>query len=281
MEAGYAVTVSGWSLYVLLWQFLVYSVLGVVIETIFCLVRGRHVESRLGLLYLPLQPMYGVGGVASTLLLDRFLPVPIVVFLGGVLICSVVEYVTGSLCDKAFGTLSWDYRSKPLHLHGKVCVEYSCYWGLLAALTVYVFNPSVSHLVGRFDRTVGEAVLTAFLVLTLASAVLTAAAWSRVGRRLGALRDQPHGRVNVRASVAGRMIDLLAPDALVIKTFPRTRLAQELAALTGRPRPGAGWPCQQPRTLRSTNASTFEPTEVASRDFRGADDMIVKVGGQR
>ena len=245
MEAGYAATVSGWSLYVLLWQFLVYSVLGVVIETIFCLVRQRHLESRLGLLYLPLQPMYGVAGVACTLLLDRFLAVPIIVFLGGMLICSVVEYLAGTLCDHAFGTLSWDYRSKPLHLHGKVCVEYSCYWGLLAALTVYVFNPLVSHLIGRVDRTVGEAMLTAFLVLTLASAVLTTAAWSRAGRRLGALRDQAEGRVTVRASVAGRMVDLLAPEVLVINTFPRTRLAHELAALTDRQRPGAGWPCPQ------------------------------------
>ena len=72
MEAIYAATVLGWSVYLLCWLFLVYSFLGVVIETVFCLVRERHLESRLGMLYLPLRPMYGVGGVASTLLLDRF-----------------------------------------------------------------------------------------------------------------------------------------------------------------------------------------------------------------
>ncbi len=60
--------------------FVIYSFLGVVVETIFCLVMEGVLESRLGLLYLPLRPMYGVGGVACMLLLHRFMSEPILVF---------------------------------------------------------------------------------------------------------------------------------------------------------------------------------------------------------
>lgn len=229
-----AVTVLGWPGYLLLWLFLVYGFLGLVVETVFCLVRGGVLESRLGLLYLPLRPMYGVGGVACTLLLDPHLH-PVAVFLAGMVICTAVEYLGGSICDRAFGTLSWDYRSKALHLHGKICLEYSCYWGLLAALVVYLFTPLIGEGVGRVDRTTGESVLSALLGLTLASMVLTAAAWRRAGRRVGVRRAPAVGRGPAgQAGLAGRMVDLLVPDQVLINTFPRTRLAQELAVLTGR-----------------------------------------------
>lgn len=243
MEAWYTATLLGWSVPLLLWQFVVYSFLGVVIETIFCLVREGILESRLGLLYLPLRPMYGVGGVASTLLLDRFHQQPIVVFLGGMLVCSVVEYTAGTICEKAFGTISWDYRGKLLHLHGRICLQYSCYWGLLAGLAVYVFNPWISRSVSRLDPETGESVLAVLIALAIASAVLTVAAWSRTRQRLGVLRARAEGRaVAIRATVVGRLIDGLAPDLLMINTFPRTPLAQELMTLTGQQRSWIRWP---------------------------------------
>lgn len=243
MATCYSATLLGWSVYLLLWLFVVYCFLGVIVETIFCLVREGILESRLGVLYLPLRPMYGIGGVAITLLLDRFDRQPVVVFLGGTLICSVVEYTAGSICDKLFGTMSWDYRDRLLHLHGKICLQYSCYWGLLAGVTLYVLNPLISSTVGGLEPRIGEAVLTVVISLALASALLTVAAWVRTRNRLAVLEAQAEGRAaTVRDTVVGRAIDRLAPDRLMINTFPRTRLAQELMELTGRQRSWIRWP---------------------------------------
>lgn len=242
MHACCSATLAGWSTYLLLWLFVIYGFLGVVVETVYCLIREGVLESRLGLLYLPLRPMYGIGGVASTLLLDRFHQQPVVVFLGGMLICTVVEYAAGTICDLAFGTLSWDYRDKVLHLHGKVCLQYSCYWGLLTGLAVYVLNPSISGSLGLLDRAIGETVLAVLIGLALVSAVLTIAAWLRARRRIGVLKARAAGQdVPLRETIAGRVIDWLAPDPLMINTFPRTRLAQELMELTGRQRSWIRW----------------------------------------
>lgn len=246
METFDATTVLGWSVYLLGWLFLAYGFLGVVVETVYCLVREGVVESRFGLLYVPLRPMYGIGGVACTVLLDRFQPQPVTVFLGGMLICSVVEYAAGSICDKVFGTLSWDYGDKALHLHGKICLQYSCYWGLLAGLAVYVITPLISSWVSHIDRDSGETVLTLLLVLASAAAVLTTAAWARTRRRLDVLRESEGQVLAVRETVGGRIIDLLAPDLLVINTFPRTRLARELTAVTGEQHSRLEWPRRRP-----------------------------------
>lgn len=270
MHAWYSATLLGWSVYLLLWLFVVYCFLGVVIETVYCLVREGVLESRLGLLYLPLRPMYGIGGVASTLLLDPFLQQPIVVFLGGMLICSVVEYAAGSICDKAFGTISWDYRDKLLHLHGRICLQYSVYWGLLVGLTLYVLNPLVSGSVSQLDPRTGEPVLTAVLTLAVASAVLTTAAWTRARRRLDVHRSEAGDRaVTSGGTLIGRVIDRLAPDLLVINTFPRTRLAQELTALTGRQRTWIRWPRLQQIAPTKVTAPTLAATPIPVPLSRG------------
>ncbi|MFL6045734.1 MAG: putative ABC transporter permease [Propionibacteriaceae bacterium] len=51
--------------------------LGVMVEVIFCLVVDGVLESRSGLLRLPVRPVYGIGGVACTLFLHRFTQEPI------------------------------------------------------------------------------------------------------------------------------------------------------------------------------------------------------------
>jgi uncharacterized membrane protein len=76
--------------------------LGVLVEMIFCLVQEGVLESRVGLLYLSLRPMYGVGGVACTVLLHPFIQEPILIFLWGMVICTVVEYVASFVMEKAF-----------------------------------------------------------------------------------------------------------------------------------------------------------------------------------
>src|SRR5215218_8117880 len=170
MEGLYSATVLGFSVYLILWFFVIYAFLGVLVEMIFCLVREGVLESRLGLLYLPLRPIYGVGGVACTLLLHRFMQKPILIFLWGMLICSVVEYVANFVMEKAFGTVSWDYSDKALNLHGRICLQYSCCWGLLAMLVLYAID---RFLYGFVDLAggIGEITLTVLMVLALLSMV--------------------------------------------------------------------------------------------------------------
>jgi len=106
MEELYSATVLGFSVYLILWLLVIYSFLGVLVEMIFCLVQEGVLESRVGLLYLPLRPIYGVGGVACTVLLHRFIQEPILIFLWGMVICTVVEYVASFVMEKAFNTVT-------------------------------------------------------------------------------------------------------------------------------------------------------------------------------
>lgn len=237
MEALYSATVLGFSVYLILWLFVIYSFLGVLVEMIFCVFQEGVLESRLGLLYLPLRPLYGAGAVACTLLLHSFTKEPILIFLWCMLICSVVEYVASFVMEKAFGTVTWDYSDKLLNLHGRICLEYSCYWGLLALFVVYVLDRFLYGFVVRSEGQVGETVLTLLLVLALLSWVVTLGALARIRGRVSILKARARGEA-VTGSDTGwtRLIDRLAPDPVMINSFPRTSLMIEFMELTGEQR---------------------------------------------
>jgi uncharacterized membrane protein len=252
MDGLYSATVLGSSLYLILWFFLIYSFLGVLVEMLFCLGVEGVLESRLGLLYLPLRPLYGVGGVACSLFLHRFIQQPILIFLFGMLVCTVVEYVASYAMEKGFGTVSWDYSDKLLNLHGRICPQYSLCWGLLALLQLYVLDPFLHGLVAGSEHGVGGIVLAVLMVLTLLSAVVTLAALARIRKRVTVLQAQARGEAVTGSDTAwDRLIDRLAPDQMMINTFPRTSLLTTFMELTGKQRawirlPGhRGWPTDQ------------------------------------
>ncbi|HSU34323.1 MAG TPA: putative ABC transporter permease [Propionibacteriaceae bacterium] len=252
MDTLYSASMLGSTVYQICWSFLIYSFLGVLLEGIFCCAVEGVLEARLGLLYLPLRPMYGVGGVACALVLDRFLDQPISVFLVGMLICTVVEYLASLFMEKAFGTVSWDYRDKPLNLKGRVCLQYSLGWGLLAVLVVYRINPVINGFVNRPGHRPGEIIVTALMTVTLLSAVVTLAAWARTRRRVAALKAVGHGQAPTGSDTTGnRLMNRLVPDPVMINSFPRMSLMTELVELTGGQRPQLTLPRHPRRTPRS------------------------------
>lgn len=233
-------TVLGFPLDVVGWVFLLCSCAGVVVEGVFCLATTRRLELRLGLLYLPLRPLYGVGGTACAVLLTPLLDHPVVVLVLSAVLCSVVEFVSGWVVERAFGTISWDYSEKWCHLRGRICLQYSLCWGLLATAALYAARPVLADAVARPEPRPGATLLAVLLVLTLLSAVLTVAALARARRRVDASR-LPTGEGPVPAAWWEELVDRLVPDAVLVHSLPRMVLSAELRALTPpRERVGGG-----------------------------------------
>jgi uncharacterized membrane protein len=226
--------VLGCPVYLVLWMFVVYSFLGVVVEGLFFLVRERVVESRTGLLYLPLRPLYGFGGLGFALL-RPLAHRPVLVFVLGALVATVVEYVASLLMEHAFAAVSWDYRDHRFNLGGRVCLGYSVCWGLLALVALYLIDQPLRDVLRALPHGVGETTLTVVLVLTALSAVLTLAALDRTRRRVLVL-EAPGNGPGGAVRRADRLVQRLAPDPVLINSFPRMTLVTELARLTGQQR---------------------------------------------
>jgi uncharacterized membrane protein len=250
----YTATIVGAELYVILWFFFIYSVLGVLVEMIFCLAKEGVLESRVGLLYLPLSPLYGVGGVVLTLFLLPYIHQPGLMFLAGMLVGTVLEYLASLIMEKLFKSVFWDYSKRPLNLQGRVCLQYSIYWGLLSMLLLYVLDAWAYGVVRAIPRSTGDAVLTVLVVLTVASIVLTLLSFRRLSTKVERLEaGRPVG--------SSTLLDRLVPDKVMINTYPRMGLVQRYMALTGLERAWVTVPRFEPDRTHHIRKLPLPPTE--------------------
>lgn len=123
-----------------LWLFIFGSFFGFVIETIWCLIRWRKLESRKGLIYGYFIPIYGIAGVFLTFVINVFnISKKIVVFIASFLIGGLVEYFSSLFQEKVTGTISWDYSDMKFNLHGRVNLVYLIGFGLFGLLWFMIY----------------------------------------------------------------------------------------------------------------------------------------------
>ena len=138
--------IFGFTLTKIMAYFIIYSVLGYIVETLFGLVTKGVIESRQSFLYGPFCAIYGLGAVIMILGLQRFNKNNYTLFFGGFVIGSIVEYVISLIGEIIFNIKWWDYSSMAFNINGRVCIAFSFFWGVLAIYLMSHLNPLVSHI---------------------------------------------------------------------------------------------------------------------------------------
>ena len=135
--------------HVLINAFFLYSFLGFLIEVAYTRLCHHPKQDRKCLLFLPLCPVYGLGALAVLSLPALLLRRPLLVFLAGALVATLVEYVVAVFYEKGVGVRFWEYDQQPGNLSGRICPLYTLFWGALSLLTVYGLQPLFSPLLAR------------------------------------------------------------------------------------------------------------------------------------
>ncbi|EFY09051.1 putative ABC transporter permease [Erysipelothrix rhusiopathiae] len=130
----------------------IYGVIGWIMETLYCSIpEGKFVER--GFLNGPIVPIYGFGALFVLSILKPFLDSPILVFVLGFLLTSVLEYITSYIMEKAFGMRWWDYSDYKYNIKGRVCLLNSTMFGVLCVVLVEWIHPIVTNIIARFSPT--------------------------------------------------------------------------------------------------------------------------------
>ena len=130
-----------WILY-----FAIYSFVGWLCETIYCSVGSGHFVNR-GFLNGTFCPIYGFGALFILSALQPYTDNILLVFFGGMLSTSILEYITSWVMEKVFHNKWWDYSNKKCNIHGRVCLLNSVLFGILSVFMVFVLHPLVVRLV--------------------------------------------------------------------------------------------------------------------------------------
>lgn len=109
-------------------------------------------ESRQGFLYGPVCPIYGVGAVVMIVALQKFKKNGYSIFLGGIIVGSIVEYFISWFGEVFLNVRWWDYSGRFLNINGRICLLYSFYWGVIAIYLMKSLNPNIDRMINFFRR---------------------------------------------------------------------------------------------------------------------------------
>lgn len=152
--------------------FFIYAFLGWCVEVSFVAITRGKVVNR-GFLNGPVCPIYGVGMVGILYALEPLKDNAIVLFIGGVVICSVLELFTGWVLDKIFHMRWWDYSENKFNIGGYICLEFSILWGLGSMIMVNMIHPMIYGVVRRIPLIVIYVLLVIFAIAFIVDIIVT------------------------------------------------------------------------------------------------------------
>ena len=186
-------------MYEMLWYFMIYSVIGWMIEVSFQAVTRGEVINR-GFLNGPLCPVYGSGVIMVLMVVDLCgfwfgletnlsEASTIELFIIGIIFATLIELVAGFLLDQLFHARWWDYRDRRFNLNGYICLEFSIIWGLAIAFVLRVIQPVFEGIVATIPEKIGIIILIVCYFVFTIDIIITVLTVLKLNKQLSKMRD--------------------------------------------------------------------------------------------
>ena len=166
--------------------FFIYSFLGWVCESIYCSCLQKKVINR-GFLNGPVCPVYGVGALIIITGLWSYRDSMIAVFVMGIILTSLLEYVTATILEKLFHAKWWDYSKHKFNINGKVCLLNSTMFGFMSLFVIEILHPFVIDVLSKMNSLVLFVFLILAMMCMIGDLVVTAKALNSLTVRVDAL----------------------------------------------------------------------------------------------
>lgn len=228
--------IQGFTITTLLAYFIIYSIIGFIIETIFGILTKGVLESRKSFIIGPFCSIYGLGAVIMILALQKFKKNNYTLFFGGFLVGSIIEYVV-SLIEKAiFHVVWWDYSDMAFNINGRICVAFSMFWGILAIYLITHFNPKVDKFLEKFSYKQLKKAVIIIMIFLMIDMVITG-----IGLKVFFVRLVSENKVqlNIEEKYIDKyieqyknmpmksLVDKIFSNKEMLKTFPNLKITNK------------------------------------------------------
>lgn len=157
-------------IYILL--FFIYAILCWMLEVICKLIENKKFINR-GFLIGPYCPIYGYGALLITILLKKYLDDPIALFVMGIVICSILEYLTSYFMEKLFHARWWDYSQRKFNINGRICLRTMLPFGLLGLFMMYISNPFFFDIIEKIPNNILSITCIILLIIYLVDNIIS------------------------------------------------------------------------------------------------------------
>lgn len=133
---------GNYNFFVMFWVFIIFSVLGTLVEGIYWIFRYGHFETRSGLIYGPFSEVYGFAVVLMLLLLYHARArSALFLFIEAYIISVSFELFSSFFQQWLFGYTSWDYGTSKFAILGRANLIYAVAWALFGTLLIKKIYP--------------------------------------------------------------------------------------------------------------------------------------------
>ncbi len=206
-------------------MFIIFAFIGWVCEEFYVSFANRRFVYR-GMLYGPICPIYGFGGIIIVYCLYPWRNSWLILFLASMILTSLLEYASSWILEKMFHAKWWDYSSRKFNIHGRVCLLNSTLFGLLGVAQWHFVEPFVYRLLYMeflqpYVRTIYiiiALILATDIMLTIRKLVDFNTAMGRLKTFAEQLSERYEGEAWFRSHSLHEMIASVKEKAAVDKT---------------------------------------------------------------
>lgn len=204
----------------IIWYLIIFSIFGLLIETVFCYITTGVLESRKGLIWGPFCPVYGVGATILIIVLARYNKNPIQLFIVGSVMGNIIEYSLSYILEAIYGARFWDYSYLNWNLNGRICITYSIFWGILAVILIKTIKPVIDKIIDKIPN--NKKINITIIILILIDCLSTV--WAVTTYQNRAINSNIQ---NEKSKIIQYIEDTLFSNDKMKRTFPNLRYIDE------------------------------------------------------
>jgi uncharacterized membrane protein len=189
----------GHEFFYIFYLFLLYSFFGWIYESCLVSFQKKTFINR-GFLSGPIIPLYGSGALLVYLVFWDYRDDFLLIFVGGAILATVLEYINSLLMEILFHTRWWDYSNYRFNLQGRVCLAASFLWGVLTILMLHIFQPGIDFLILKIPRRIGEIAGYVIIPFITADIIVTSVDTIKLEKLLVKLHNLRQDMLNYIAS---------------------------------------------------------------------------------
>ena len=200
-------------------------------EVIGKLIEKRKFVNR-GFLIGPYCPIYGHGAILITILLQKYIDDPIALFIMGVVVCSILEYLTSYFMEKIFHARWWDYSRYKFNINGRICLRTMIPFGLLGLFIMYVSNPFFFSIIEKIPGNILNIICIVLMLTFLVDNIISFKIISNVNITSKKTKDNTEEITGeIAEEITEKVKAILRPITWTITTLPYITLWGILVAL--------------------------------------------------
>ena len=156
--------------------FIIYSILGWILETANCTFYKKELVLNRGFLIGPYLPVYGSAAIIMILFLNEYKHDLFTLFAMSMVYTSIVEYIASYVMEKLFKARWWDYSERKFNLEGRICLRNSLLFGICGVLLVKYIHPFVLTVIDMIPNNIFNIIsillITIFLIDLIISFII-------------------------------------------------------------------------------------------------------------